>query len=318
MSDNERAQREGYLSVVYSVQVDIASMFNKMHTPNGRLRRMRECLPMRPSAVHCCYNDIRLLPFISLYQQFIGTHGRVRFRTHFGSHTECQHALMSFGIMPDCLPVDAEGNKNCISWNQWIEKRKILESERIGSFLHRSLLEFELSLDSPDTLQMDGAQVSSLLEFEVSFGSQGTLQMDRAQDISLLELEFDLSNIKKKPAYDKAKFLWPTSVTDPSFCLQFLRAANFNPCDAARLLLESLPWVDLGGGKLGLADLMLWLEKRKTELQAAHTIASSSSSDDTHVIYFPSVNDILLGRGFAYQNFPGNQYFISFLEREHL
>jgi hypothetical protein len=35
------------------------------------------------------------------------------------------------------------------------------------------------------------------------------------------------------------------------------------------------------------------------------------SLDDTDVIYFPSVNDILLGSGFAYQNFPGNQYFIS-------
>jgi hypothetical protein len=293
MSDDERAQREGFLTVAYNVQVDIASLFKRQvakiqHVSIGRFTRMRECLPMRPSAIHFCYNDIRLRPFISIYQKLIGTHGRVRFRTHLGSHTECQYALMSFGIMPESLPVDSEGNKNCISLNQWIEKQKILESTRGGTFLHRSLLEFELSL-----------------------GSQDTSQMGHAKDISLLD--FQLSRIKKKPAYDKAKFLWPTSVTDPGFCLEFLRAADFNPREAARLLLESLPSVDLGGEKLGLVNLMLWMEKRKKELQGAYTIGSSSF-DDTDMIYFPSVDDILLGSGFAYQNFPGNKYFISLVE----
>jgi hypothetical protein len=212
----------------------------------------------------------------------VGTHGRVRCRTHFGSHTECQYALMSFGIMPDCLPVDTEGNKNCVSLNQWIEKRKILESERAGTFLHRSLLEFEPSLGS--------------------------------QDLEVIsQLEFELSKIKKKPAYDKAKFLWPRSVTDPSFCIRFLRAADSNPREAARLLIDSLPSVDVDGGKLGLAALMLWLEKRQKELQAADPIAFCSL-DDTDVIYFPSSSDVLLGSGFAYQNFPGNQYFISFVK----
>jgi hypothetical protein len=99
-----------------------------------------------------------------------------------------------------------------------------------------------------------------------------------------------LSKIKKKPAYDKAKFLWPTSVTHPIFCLHFLRAADSNPRQAARLLLDSLPSVDVDGGKLGLADMMLWLEKRKRELHTADPI-EFSSFDDTDVIYFPSVND---------------------------
>jgi hypothetical protein len=286
ISDDERARRVGYLSVVYSVQVDIASLFkrhvSKVHEDIGRTTRMRECLPMRPSAIHFCYNDIRLRPLISIYKQLVGTHGRVRCRTHFGSHTECQYALMSFGIMPDCLPVDTEGNKNCVSLNQWIEKRKILESERDETFLHRSQIKFGLDLGTRDL-----------------------------EDIS--QLEFELSKIKKKPAYDKAKFLWPTSVTDPSFCLHFIRAADSNPREAARLLLESLPRVDIVGGKLGMADLMLWLEKRKKELQAADPIAFCSP-DNTDVIYFPSSNDILLGSGFAYQNFPGNQYFISFVK----
>jgi hypothetical protein len=145
----------------------------------------------------------------------------------------------------------------------------------------------------------------SLLEFELSLGSQDQ------KDIS--QLEFELSKIKKKTAYDKAKFLWPTSVTDPFFCLHFIRAADSNPREAARMLIDSLPPVDVDGGKLGMVDLMLWLEKRKTELQAADPIAFCSP-DDTDLIYFPSVNDVLLGSGFAYQNFPGNQYFISFVK----
>jgi hypothetical protein len=270
MSDDERAQREGFVTVAYNVQVDIASLF-KVPVFASRKTRMRECLPMRPSAIHFCYNDIRLRPFISLYQKCIGTHGRVRFRAHFGSHTECQYALMSFGIMPDCLPVDTEGNKNCVSLNQWIEKQKILE-----------------------------AGINKL-------GAQDNSQMDECdQDIwqlGLSQLELELSKIKKKPAYDKAKFLWPTSVTDPVFCLQFLRAAHFNPHKAAQLLLESLPCVNEGHS--GLSDLMEWLEKRKEELQFG---------DDTDLIHFPSVTDILLGRGFCYQHFPGNLYFITVIE----
>jgi hypothetical protein len=273
MSDDERAQREGFLAISYNVQVDIEFLFKghvaKVHVSIGRATRIRECLPMRASAIHLCYNDIRFKPFMSMFQKFIGTHARVRFRTHFGSHTECQYALMSFGIMPDCLPVDTEGNKNYISLNQWIEKRKILEGT---TFLHRSILEFELSLGSQD---LEG----------------------------ISQLEFELSKIKKKPAYDKAKFLWPRSVTDPSFCLDFLRATDSNPYKAAQLLLESLPCVNEGHS--GLADLMLWLEKRKKDLQLR---------DDTDVIYFPSVTDILLGRGFGYQHFPGNHYFITAIE----
>jgi hypothetical protein len=301
MSDDENAQREGFLTVAYNVQVDIASLFigqvTKRHGGIGRHKRMRELLPIRPSAIHFCYNDIRLRPLISIYQQCIGTHGRVRSRTHFGSHTECQYALMAFGIMPDSLPIDVEGNRNCIYLNQWIEKQKILESERDGTFVHRSLLEFERSLGAPYISQMDGAQDTS--------------QMGGAQDICLLESE--LSRIKRKPAYDKAKFLWPTSVTDPIFCLQFLRAADFNSCMAARMLLESLPSVDNRGGKLGLVDLMLWLKKRKEELQVVDNKASSLL-DATILITFPSVNDILLGSGFAFQNFPGNRHFISFVK----
>jgi hypothetical protein len=267
MSDDEKAQREGFVTVINCVQVDIASMLKAQVSKiraclgRGRASRMRECLPMRPSAVHCCYNDIRLRPIISLYQQVMGTHGRVRFRAHFGSHTECQYALMSFGIMPSSLPFDTEGNKNCIYLNQWIEKQKILEAGRkkIG-----------------------------------------------AQDISqtgLSKLEFELSKMKKKPGYDKAKFLWPASVTDPMFRLQFLRAADFNPRKAARLLVKSMPCV--GAGHLCLWDLMEWLEMRKKELQVL---------DDTNVIHFPSVTDILLGRGFCYQNFPGNLYFMTVIE----
>jgi hypothetical protein len=263
--DDEKARSEGFLTVAYNVEVDIASLFKgqvaKRHADIRRATRMREYLPMCPSAIHFCYNDVRLQPFMSIYQQFIGSNGRVRLRAHFGSHTECQYALMAFGIMPDSLPVDMVGNTTCIYLNQWIDKQKILEAG-----MEAGMKKF----DGPDTLQLD----------------------------------FELSLIRIKPAYDKAKFLWPASVTDPIFCLKFLRAADFNPCDAARLLLESLPCVN----DADLVDLMVWLEKRKVEMELVDNKASS-------LITFPSSKDILLGRGVPYQNFPGNKLFIAFLRK---
>jgi hypothetical protein len=185
--------------------------------------------------------------------------------------------------------VDTEGNMNCNYWNWPIEKRRRLESN-IGESDH------------------------------------------------LLELKYELSRIRVKPAYDNAKFLWPKSVTDPIFCLKFLRAADFNPREAARMLIDSLPSLGHGSGKgelVNLADLMLWLQKRKEELRSIppmddgtggmpgladlmawfdernEGIASTSLAFN---VDFPSSNDILLGSGFAYQNFPGNQYFITVIE----
>jgi hypothetical protein len=263
MLEDKVAQRDGILPVAYNVKDHISSLFNSQ-LGLGRIKRMRESLPIRPTAIHFCYNDGRFRPFLLIFQQVIGTHGRVRFRAHFGTHTECQYALMSFGILPESLPVDSEGNMNCNDWNQWIEQRKLLESER-----------------------------------------------------GLSQLAYELSLIRRKMAYDKAKFLWPASVTDPVFCLGFLRAADFNPHKAARLLLESLPDVYVGsvarGGQSGMMDLMLWLEERKAELQVVDKNAASSL-DDTDLITFPSINDVLLGRGIPFQNFPGNQYFITVVE----
>jgi hypothetical protein len=252
MLQDEEEGRNGLLAVAYNIKGDDdASSFNSR--VSWTLTKTWGVIPIRPAAIHFCYNNALLWPVLSCFQRVIGTYGRVRFRSHFGSHAECQFALLSFGILSGSLPVDTEGNMTCSNWNQWIEKRKFLEIER-----------------------------------------------------GLSQLEYELSLIRKKIAYDKAKFLWPRSVTDPVFCLGFLRAADFNPRKAARLLLESLPDVHAGVGKL--VDMMLWLEKRKEELDVV--VDGNASS----LILFPSSNDILLGSGFAAQNFPGNMYFISVVQ----
>jgi hypothetical protein len=270
MSEDQEAQIKGFLMVAYNVKGDIATSFNG-HVPFLTRIKMRDALPIRPSAIHFCYNDVRTKPLLHLFQQVIGTQGRLRFRAHFGSHAECQYALLSFGILPGSLPVDTEGNMSCSYLNQWIEKQKFLESELKAQVAHH-----------------------------------------------LSKLEYELSRIRGKPAYEKAKFLWPKSVTDPTFCLKFLQAADLNPHEAARLLLESLPSLNHDyDGNASLVDLMLWLETRKEDLELGTGIAPVSSTPDViHSIniMFPCSNDILLGRGFAYQLFPGNQYFITVVE----
>jgi hypothetical protein len=80
--------------------------------------------------------------------------------------------------------------------------------------------------------------------------------------------------------------------------------------------LRSLPPAEDGNrGLPGLLGLRGRLAGRKGEVHMAVGDNTSTSLGNNHLtIEFPSSKDILLGSGFIYQNFPGNQYFITVVE----
>ena len=62
-------------------------------------------LPFRFAGAHLCYDSPMLRPIVSLLAFGMGQQGRIRFRSHYGSHFECLYALSSFGIQSDYFPL---------------------------------------------------------------------------------------------------------------------------------------------------------------------------------------------------------------------
>ena len=92
-------------------------------------------LPFRLDAVHFCVPSplqsssfVIISPFVALIQNSIGKYFRARFRVHCGSHTECQYALMTFGIPSTLLPITSEGQElKRTNHIKWFKRRKIKE-----------------------------------------------------------------------------------------------------------------------------------------------------------------------------------------------
>jgi hypothetical protein len=90
--------------------------------------RLRKALPVRTNSAHVCYNDPRMVPVFSLAMFIMGTHIRVRFRTHYGSDEECQSQLSSFGIPISALPVSPRGEFNLENHRAFVATQRAIEA----------------------------------------------------------------------------------------------------------------------------------------------------------------------------------------------
>jgi hypothetical protein len=75
------SQQNGYVLLVYNVDVAVVKLSPKS-IPAGT--QLMSSIPFRVAAVHYCYNDAAMLPFMAITKHLIGTNLRLRFRTHFG------------------------------------------------------------------------------------------------------------------------------------------------------------------------------------------------------------------------------------------
>mmetsp|Transcript_9306 Transcript_9306/g.26579 ORF Transcript_9306/g.26579 Transcript_9306/m.26579 type:complete len:524 (-) Transcript_9306:33-1604(-) len=87
-------------------------------------------IPIQLAGFHFCHNNPRLVVPMTTIQFIIGTHGRVRFRVHNGSHTECMYILMTFGISMRNFPVDESGFVTLDDFHKWILQRQAIEHSK--------------------------------------------------------------------------------------------------------------------------------------------------------------------------------------------
>jgi hypothetical protein len=125
VEDDEEAQKRGVVACAYFLGgLDFDPQLVRK---SGNLRN---ALPVRLDAVHFCYNDPRVVPVLSLAVFIMGTHIRVRFRTHYGSDEECQCQLSSFGIPMSSFPVSPRGEFNLENHRAFVAMQRSMEATK--------------------------------------------------------------------------------------------------------------------------------------------------------------------------------------------
>jgi hypothetical protein len=77
------SQQNGYVVLLYNVDVGVVNISPKS-IPAGK--QFMSSIPIRVAAVHYCYNDAAIQPFMAITKLLIGKNLRLRFRTHFGEY----------------------------------------------------------------------------------------------------------------------------------------------------------------------------------------------------------------------------------------
>lgn len=93
--------------------------------------RTRCGLPVKTAVIHYAYDDIRMIPMMTICMLGMGASSRVRFRPLYGSIADINHKLTTYGIPNHSLPVTAEGEPKIKAHKAWVKSRMQLESNGI-------------------------------------------------------------------------------------------------------------------------------------------------------------------------------------------
>eukprot|EP00980_Cylindrotheca_fusiformis_P019586 scaffold6795_cov110-Cylindrotheca_fusiformis.AAC.3 len=150
LCDDEETQKKGV--VVVANVVGLSDRHEKCHLALlWRLNAVDQALPFRLGCLHYCYNSSSRLSsmLLSRLASVARPRVQVRIRTHNGtsslschhimysfssrnllpgSHTDCLHKLMSFGIPVQELPFTDDGDILQASHIKWLEKRRKKEA----------------------------------------------------------------------------------------------------------------------------------------------------------------------------------------------
>ena len=139
LNENEDIQIRGIVHVIYALDVfnnykvmvrDISTGASSKILDSMKHENPTLCLPFRMVSIHFCYNAPILRYPIAIFQQFVGSNLRMRFRCHYGSNLEVQYMLRSFGLLENVMPIDNDGNLKVdlhLKYLERLKKSEILE-----------------------------------------------------------------------------------------------------------------------------------------------------------------------------------------------
>jgi hypothetical protein len=93
------------------------------------VHKVRQALPLRQMGIHYCYDDLRMMPMMTIGMLVSSASSRVRFRAHYGKIMDINYKLTTFGIPDQCLPVTNDGEPKTKAHRAWVKSRKQQEDQ---------------------------------------------------------------------------------------------------------------------------------------------------------------------------------------------
>jgi hypothetical protein len=92
-----------------------------------QFEQVRSGIPKKVVAIHYCYDNTSLEPFVKGIRLFLAKDARTRFRVHFGNYDKILFELQTFGIPTKYYPILPNGDLS-LEWHQeWLQLQAIQE-----------------------------------------------------------------------------------------------------------------------------------------------------------------------------------------------
>jgi hypothetical protein len=125
-AEDEANQKSGVVIVCYCLG-PTAKEFDDRHT-TWEVSKLTLCTPTRLEAIHYCTSTSGMQYVWDLVKGF-GVFNRARIRIHFGTHMECQYALLCFGLPSHLLPFTSEGELKTCEHKSWVQRTVMKDHE---------------------------------------------------------------------------------------------------------------------------------------------------------------------------------------------
>jgi hypothetical protein len=136
-TEDETNQIVGSVVIIYCLGKVEGAVDSEKQNSIFECTKVSLSVPLRLEVTHFCMNKTGHHFSMNLSAKAAGLFDRARFRAHFGSHMECEYALLSFGLPSTMLPFTAECELKTANQKKWIQRRIVKEQEllRVGVFL---------------------------------------------------------------------------------------------------------------------------------------------------------------------------------------
>jgi hypothetical protein len=288
ISDDEDAQKRGVVGLIYAM-----GLF-KMDLPLIRkVAKLRNAFPVRFDSIHLCYDIPQLLPLVSLGMIIMGARSRMRFRSHYGSHEECQHQLTPFGIptlseIPVMSSCARDKEFDLEHHHKFIKKHRELEAVA------------RLKVETEHSRKEEQAQRRRRVQTESSISDRKYLDAAGSSSFGITPSPHDPTPLVESV---------PAGADSTSSSFYGAMSLNFEHFKVTRPSFQPTPWWIGSAPEHGLPQAPAFLTINR---------GSSFTPSEQHFVYGgpvdPQMNDVLFGRGKPIQERPGNVRFREILE----
>lgn len=184
---DEETLRNGLVWVFYNL--NSFEISKEMMDP---LYRVEKSLPARISAVHYCFNDEAMLPFVRGMQLFFAEHDRVRTLAHCGTLEEIQFKLQTFGVPTEAGPLKMDGSWSLTWLHEWLRSQRLREGKEEQAETNQTATRSAHDLpQQPESQENQVIAVPGRFDVIIGKTSQARMHTGNRRAIHLCDMYFE-------------------------------------------------------------------------------------------------------------------------------